>query len=155
MLSNEWDRGPLGSDGTLTKWLKGMARRAKAAWKPLWERTVNHEGVQLLSQPLSTNGQLEGTLGDTLTSPSTETVVLHGAIEDMRVHHVLDKLAEKSELDLRIALAWAKNPDLTWTTAAKIAGAECPHKRGERVRRKLRRLGSDAMSRRSSVVTGL
>ncbi|MFI7383439.1 hypothetical protein [Streptomyces sp. NPDC049813] len=146
LLSEGWDRGPLQPDHTFAKWLKLRAQRLLALWKPLWERMQGRQYVRLLSEPLVPGREDLGTLADALrsTSPSAEDIVLGREPEDPRLGWVLDRLA-KDPMDVRVAHAFAENPGLTWSQAARLAGARDPQdaeRRGERVRRKLKRLAA-------------
>ncbi|MFD7556416.1 hypothetical protein ACFV9E_17995 [Streptomyces sp. NPDC059835] len=51
--------------------------------------------------------------------------------------------------ELKVALAWAHWQVTTWTEAAALIGATDPVAFGERVRRKLKRLGIEHTRRRS------
>ncbi|WP_031191194.1 MULTISPECIES: hypothetical protein [Streptomyces] len=70
----------------------------------------------------------------------------HETFEDRRVRYTLGKL---HPTEREIARAWAENPPIPWNLAPELVGAEAPA--GERVRRKVRRLGIEA-SRRDALL---
>ncbi|MFJ2060595.1 hypothetical protein ACIOMM_32350 [Streptomyces sp. NPDC087908] len=63
----------------------------------------------------------------------------HETFEDRRVRYTVKKLRPE---EWEIARAWAENPPIRWSQAPELVGAEAPA--GERVRRKVRRLGTEA-----------
>ena len=80
-----------------------------------------------------------------------EDLVLASEWEEHRLRRVLDRLKPD---ELRVTNIYAQRSELTWAEAARIAGAADPAAVGERIRRKLKRLGGDDKRRvtlRSSV----
>jgi len=67
--------------------------------------------------------------------------------DDPRIDAVLAKLTVE---EWRVAKAWAHSCTDTWTEAARFAGATDPKASGERVRRKLKRLGKEYTRRRGA-----
>ncbi|MGW2304986.1 hypothetical protein [Streptomyces sp. NPDC001809] len=63
----------------------------------------------------------------------------HETFEDRRVRYTVGKLRPDER---EIARAWAENPPIRWNQAPELVGADAPA--GERVRRKVRRLGTEA-----------
>jgi len=102
---------------------------------PLWRRRVNRSRVLLLDTPLG-----EGiTLYDlVVASPCSQTPTPGAGPDDVRL---LSVLAALQPAERAVALAWAHPAVATWTEAALVAGATDPVALGERVRRKLKRLG--------------
>jgi hypothetical protein len=102
---------------------------------PLWRRRVNRSRVLLLDTPLG-----EGiTLYDlVIGSPCSQTPTPGAEPDDVRL---LSVLAALQPVERAVALAWAHPAVATWTQAALVAGATDPLALGERVRRKLKRLG--------------
>ncbi|MFF4402786.1 hypothetical protein [Streptomyces sp. NPDC001480] len=76
-----------------------------------------------------------------------EDLVFETAFEDPRVDAVLRGLTENER---RVAMAWAHPSTASWTEAARFAGVSDPEAFGERVRRKLKRLGTEYTRRRAS-----
>ncbi|MEU7154599.1 hypothetical protein AB0B15_42330 [Streptomyces sp. NPDC045456] len=70
----------------------------------------------------------------------------HETFEDRRVRYTSGKL---HPTEGEIARAWAENPPTPWNLAPELVDAEAPA--GERVRRKVRRLGIEA-SRRDALL---
>jgi hypothetical protein len=101
--------------------------------QPLWERTVLGRRTVLLGTPVG-----DGlALGDLLVVPGgTEEAALAPEFLDPRVVAVLRQLRAPEEV---VARSWALTGD-AWARAAVEAGL--PAEYGERVRRKLKRLGA-------------
>ncbi|MGW2108026.1 hypothetical protein [Streptomyces sp. NPDC001948] len=80
-----------------------------------------------------------------LRVPGPEDLVInqvlpwHETFEDRRVRYTVGKLRPEER---EIARAWAENPPICWSQAPELVGADAPA--GERVRRKVRRLGTEA-----------
>ncbi|MEU3620745.1 hypothetical protein ABZ725_52230 [Streptomyces sp. NPDC006872] len=106
--------------------------------QPLWERRVHGKNVALLSYPVD-----DGlSLADVLADPRLlEDTVLKDKFTDSRIDSVLRRLHEAEE---DLALGWARSTD-SWAQAALAAGH--PDTYGERVRRKLKRLGEQHTAR--------
>ena len=70
----------------------------------------------------------------------TEDLVLASEWEEQRLSRVLGRLKPD---ELRVTNVYAQRSELTWAEAARIAGAADPAAVGERIRRKLKRLGAE------------
>ncbi|MFF5313161.1 MULTISPECIES: hypothetical protein [Streptomyces] len=112
--------------------------------QPLWERRVQGKRTAVLSRPVG-----DGlTLADALPGAQSPEVLLNDAFIDDRISTVLSQLPHA---DTEIALSWARTGD-SWAETADSAGQETAY--GERVRRKLKRLGSEYKRRQEHVVRG-
>lgn len=102
---------------------------------PLWRRRTAGSRVLLLGTPL-----LDGlTLYDLIIgSPSAQELALGVEPDDARLRAVLNGL---SPMERRVALAWTRPEVATWTEAAAAVSQVDAAALGERVRRKLKRLG--------------
>ncbi|MFF3741322.1 hypothetical protein [Streptomyces sp. NPDC002566] len=120
-------------DPVVADLLQRHSRREHLQLQPLWERRVRGKQVALLSSSVS-----EGmTLADVLTDRrSPEAVLLSDRFADPRIDSVLGQMQVAEE---RLAIEWAHSKD-NWGQVA--AGAGRPTAYGERVRRKLKRLGA-------------
>lgn len=83
--------------------------------------------------------------------PSPDDLVFESGFDDPRIDAVLAKLTVEER---RVAMAWAYLYAETWTEAARFAGAADPEAFGERVRRKLKRLGTEYTRRRAAARWG-
>ncbi|MET9608455.1 hypothetical protein ABZZ17_25960 [Streptomyces sp. NPDC006512] len=116
--------------------LLGLLRRHVATehvhLRPLWERKSRGRRTALLSTPVG-----EGlVLADLLVAPGLpEELALADEFGDPRIAPVLRRLREPEE---RLARSWARDGE-PWALTATAAGL--PEAYGERVRRKLKRLG--------------
>ncbi|MFJ3513187.1 hypothetical protein [Streptomyces luteogriseus] len=109
--------------------------------QPLWERKVNGRRVDLLDSPTA-EGLTVGDLAASTAEPDQE--YLRTSIDEPRVRSVLAALDPDER---EVALAYARNPTVrTWTEAAEAVGRAQPEQFGERVRRKLKRLGAKQTS---------
>ncbi|MGI5456409.1 hypothetical protein ACQEWB_25230 [Streptomyces sp. CA-249302] len=140
-LLGEWvkslGRGTL-RDPAVVDLLKSHTQIEHRHLQPLWERKVNGRRTSLLSRPVG--GDL--TVRDLLVEHRTpETEVLHNEHES-RVNTVLHGLAPDEAI---VATRWAEAPDLSWQQAA--LSEQFPETFGERVRRKLKRLGKEYIAR--------
>jgi hypothetical protein len=81
--------------------------------------------------------------------PSPHDLVFGPGFDDPRVDAVLAKLTVEER---RVAMAWACHCADTWTEAARFGGATDPEAFGERVRRKLKRLGTEYTRRRAAAL---
>ncbi|MFC8201689.1 hypothetical protein ACFUTV_40870 [Streptomyces sp. NPDC057298] len=124
--------------------LERHARTEHRALQPLWERRTRGRRTVLLSQPLSTNLTVQDLLVEHRT-PESEVL---GELVDSRLLAVLRGLEADEDA---LACAWALSTD-TWQEAA--LNTELPVGYGERVRRKLKRLGRQYEERRTNA-TGL
>ncbi|MCX4564641.1 hypothetical protein OHA02_52135 [Streptomyces phaeochromogenes] len=127
-------------------WLQAQIHRSHRQLAPLWRRKAGHQRVLLLDTPLGADGF---TLHDLVTgSPAVEDLALGAAPDDPRLAAILDALGPQER---GVALAWAHWQPNTWAEAAALAGAPDPAACGERVRRKLKRLGAEHTRRQTSV----
>ncbi|MFE6633509.1 hypothetical protein [Streptomyces tendae] len=116
--------------------VKREAERTHTQLQPLWEHKVKGRPVALLDAP-TTDGL---TLGDL----AADTVRPYGSctdqtINDPRAREVLAAL-DPDERD--VALLYVRDSSVrSWTEAARRSGAANPKQFGERVRRRLLRLG--------------
>ncbi|WP_328930584.1 hypothetical protein OG429_40285 (plasmid) [Streptomyces sp. NBC_00190] len=104
---------------------------------PLWRRRTGGSRVLLLDTPLGDGITLYDLI---IGSPSTQELALGAEPDDARLRAVLNALSPEER---KVALAWARPEVATWTEAAAAAAvAEADSMAlGERVRRKLKRLG--------------
>ncbi|MER6129758.1 hypothetical protein ABT173_45835 [Streptomyces sp. NPDC001795] len=131
--------GVLGADA-LSR-LKTEIRLIHRQLRPLWERQAHGSPVLLLDTPLTSDGM---TLHDLVAStvhlahPQTDWEP-----DDRRLANVLRALLP---LERAVALAWAQPWVSSWEEAAQQVvedwGIEDPWALGERVRRKLKRIGA-------------
>ncbi|WP_206301222.1 hypothetical protein, partial [Streptomyces populi] len=103
---------------------------------PVWRRRVRGSRVMLLETPLGDNLTLLDLVAGELRMAD---LVFEAAFEDERVNAVLAGL---NNAERRVAMAWAHPSIADWTEAARFAGVPHPEAYGERVRRKLKRLGA-------------
>ncbi len=117
------------------------ARQARVLW-PIWETQLNHRPVGMLDQPVSTDATTICAIADLIPDPgTTEGLALAADWGQERVlRQVLSKLKPEERTITEI---YAEQSDLTWAQAASVAGAANPSAIGERVRRKLKRLGAE------------
>nr|BEK63609.1 hypothetical protein KPHV_08360 [Kitasatospora purpeofusca] len=100
--------------------------------RPLWQRKVRGKRTALLGEPVGTDLTVSDLLADH-RSPESET--LFTELADSRLLAVLRGLAADEQA---LARAWGSSGE-TWNQTALDAGL--PAELGERVRRKLKRLG--------------
>ncbi|MFD0382282.1 hypothetical protein ACFQ2B_07065 [Streptomyces stramineus] len=101
--------------------------------QPIWTHRTAGQRTRLLDQPIGSGLVLADLLTD---GSSPEDTVLRTAFADRRVIAVLRELFRD---ELTVAHDWAETGD-TWRRAALAAGLPAAY--GERVRRKLKRLGT-------------
>ncbi|MFD3874419.1 hypothetical protein [Streptomyces sp. NPDC058623] len=129
-------------DLVITSLLQGHSKREHKQLQPLWERRTRGRQTALLSQPLSRTT----TVADLLTEYRTpESEALWAELSDYRVTAVLRGLSSEEEA---VARRWAESGE-AWSDAAIGAGMATSY--GERVRRKLRRLGARQAERAAAV----
>ncbi|MGW0538627.1 hypothetical protein [Streptomyces sp. NPDC003032] len=121
--------------------LRAQARVIHQQLRPLWRRRANGSRVLSLDTPLGNNLTLYDLVAG---SPTPPELALGALPDDPRLIVVLNAL---TPAERRVALAWAQPAVATWTEAALAAGAADPVKVGERVRRKLKRLGAQHAER--------
>ncbi|MER5763537.1 hypothetical protein [Streptomyces sp. NPDC002082] len=131
-------------DPALRHLLRREADEAHHQMLPLWEHRTRGQRVTLLSRPVG-----DGlTLADVVTDRRCpESLLLDDEFQDPRVGAVLRQLAEPEE---KVARTWAAGAD-SWAVAA-VDSAQ-PAAYGERVRRKLHRLGARQTERAAAAVT--
>ncbi|WP_052758111.1 hypothetical protein [Streptomyces yangpuensis] len=129
-------------DPVITRLLQGHSKREHKQLQPLWERRTRGRRTALLSQPLSQTT----TVADLLTEYRTpESEALWAELSDHRVTAVLRALSSEEGA---VARRWAESGE-AWSDAAVDAGMATSY--GERVRRKLRRLGARQAERAAAV----
>ncbi|MFG2724042.1 hypothetical protein [Streptomyces canus] len=136
-------RGVLG-DPAVVDLLRHHAQIEHRHLQPLWERKVNGRRVSLLGQPVGADLTLQDFL---LERRTPEAEVLYGEHES-RVAAVLRRLTPNEAI---VAAIWAETPELSWQQAA--LAERLPETLGERVRRKLKRLGWQYTERAQAAVT--
>lgn len=138
-LMGEWVHylgGGLLRDPELRKLLDRHTKIEHRHLQPLWERTVSGSRLRLLQAPIADGLTLGDTVAD-LRRP--EDNLLMSELENSRLSVVLRGLNEK---EAAVATAWAADPRATWAQAAAALGHRDPASFGDRVRRKLKRLGT-------------
>ncbi len=146
-LLGEWTT-PLNTGRSLTPAalvvLQAEIRTIHRHLSPLWRHKVNGARVLLLDTPL----------GDDLTlydlvagGPDPPDTAADSVITDVRLVRILNTL---QPLEREVALARAWSGCATWSEAALLIGAADPAAFGERVRRKLKRLGHRQKERTST-----
>ncbi|MFD3572765.1 hypothetical protein [Streptomyces sp. NPDC058644] len=106
--------------------------------QPLWERKVNGRRTMLLSQPVGSDQVLQ----DLLTECRTPETELSRTEHDGRIAAVFRRLTQD---EVTVAATWAEAPDISWHQAALTE--RLPEAFGERVRRRLKRLGKQHTQR--------
>jgi hypothetical protein len=153
LLEEGWDTNVVNSPEQLLSDLKKRTRRQARVLRPIWETQLNNRPIGLLDQPSVTRTVTLSTPADLVRDPqSTEDLALCDMWEQQqRLRHVLDRL-KPDERD--VTNLYAQHPQLTWADAARAAGAADPAAMGERVRRKLRRLGEEDKRRLTLQLNG-
>jgi hypothetical protein len=121
--------------------IKSEARAIHRQLVPVWRRRVRGSRVLLLETPLAEDLTLLDLVAGELRM---DDLVFESAFDDERVNAVLAGL---DPAERRVAMAWAHPSIADWTEAARYAGAANPSAYGERVRRKLKRLGTHHTTR--------
>ncbi|MGV9422775.1 hypothetical protein ACWDO7_00635 [Streptomyces sp. NPDC003656] len=128
-------RQPHTADDSVLRLLKRETLAEHRRLQPLWERKTAGHRWQSLDKPIGTGV----TLGDLVVDGSSaEDAVLRSLLSDGHVAAVLRQLHADETC---VAQEWAESGE-TWRQAAVAAGLPAAY--GERVRRKLKRLGRDA-----------
>ncbi|QIK06070.1 hypothetical protein G7Z12_08575 [Streptomyces sp. ID38640] len=123
----------LSRDAEVMALLGRHARAEHLHLQPIWERKACGHRLRLLEDPVS-----EGlTLGDFITDRRLPEDMVLGRVEDDRVPSVLQALTPEERTVAKVYAA----SRMTWAQAAEATGADDPVTFGERVRRKLKRLG--------------
>ncbi|MGP4009880.1 hypothetical protein [Streptomyces sp. 4N124] len=125
--------------------LQAEARVIHRQLTPLWRRRTNGTRILLLDTPLGDDLTLYDLVADSL-DPQETAVVVEPA--DVRLVRILNAL---QPLEREVALARTYPGVATWTEAALYLGAADPVAFGERVRRKLKRLGQQHTDRARAV----
>lgn len=121
------------NDPSITDLLDRHSKAEHRRLLPLWERRVRGKYTALLDGPVG-----DGlTLSDVLPGGRSPEALLDDPFTDDRISAVLDQLPDE---DAEFALKWACTGD-SWPVTAGGTGREAAY--GERVRRKLKRLGSE------------
>ncbi|MFE4262741.1 hypothetical protein [Streptomyces sp. NPDC056883] len=130
-------------DPALRHLLRREADEAHHQMLPLWEHRTRGQRVTLLSRPVG-----DGlTLADVVTDRRCpESMLVDDEFQDRRVGAVLRQLAEPEE---KVARTWAAGAD-SWAVAAVDSAQHAAY--GERVRRKLHRLGARQTERAAAAV---
>ncbi|MFE1442982.1 hypothetical protein [Streptomyces sp. NPDC058739] len=138
-LLGDWI-APLESGGSIDAavlgQIKAEARTIHRQLVPLWRHRVRGSRVLQLEAPLGDNLTLRDLVAGELRM---DDLVFETVFDNPRLSAVLDGLTEAEHA---VAMAWAHPTIATWTEAAQFAGAADPEALGERVRRKLKRLGA-------------
>jgi hypothetical protein len=152
LLEEGWDTSA-DDLGQLVSDLEGRTRRQARVLRPIWETRLNYRRVGLLDQPVVTGNGTLLPVADLVCDPHVTEDLALAAMEDHQqpICRVLDRL-KPDELD--VTKLYAQHAQLTWTEAARVAGAPDPVAMGERVRRKLKRLGAEHDRRLAFQPTG-
>ncbi|MER7773235.1 hypothetical protein [Kitasatospora sp. NPDC096140] len=141
----DWGVVPMFMDGAgdtiVVTVLDKESRMVHQELQPLWQRKVNGGRLHLLDRPVSDGLALRDLITDRC---GPEEILLGQEPDDPRVTAVLERL---TPAERAVVKAWAYMGATTWEEAAQIAGADDPAAFGERVRRKLRRLGNTCNTR--------
>jgi len=114
--------------------------RQRRAWRPIGETQLGGRRVDSLQRTLNPAADTTTIVADTVAIEDLHTV--HGGWDDDRLTRVLNMLRPDER---HVALAYAHDGGTTWSGAARACGLPDPF--GERVRRKLLRLGRQLTSR--------
>ena len=141
LLEEGWDAGIPDDPAYLIADLRKRTARQGRVLRPIWETQLNHRTVGMLDRPVRTSNGMLLTVADLVPGAQpTEDLVLVGEWEEQRLRRVLGRLKPD---ELRVTNVYAQRSELTWAEAARIAGAADPAAVGERIRRKLKRLGAE------------
>ncbi len=147
LLEEGWDTAIPDDPSNLLADLRKRTHRQARALRPLWENQLNRRRVILLDQPFLTRTGTVMTVADLVPGgQDAEDLALAGEREEQRLSRVLGRLGPE---ELRVTSVYAQRSGLTWTEAARAAGAADPAAAGERVRRKLKRLAAEDRRRLS------
>ncbi|MEV6002160.1 hypothetical protein AB0M25_23520 [Streptomyces griseomycini] len=124
----------LSKDPEIMELLSRHTDREHLYLQPLWHRQARGRPVRLLEDPVAAGVSLRDVITD---HRRPEDHLMRSEVTDPRLDAVLAHLmpAERA-----VAMTYATQR-VTWTQAAAEGGAKDPHAFGERVRRKLKRLG--------------
>ncbi|MCX5215912.1 hypothetical protein OG689_42995 [Kitasatospora sp. NBC_00240] len=130
------------TDPELTRILREYAEVERRRWHPLWERRAGHSRLLMAGAAIGDGLVLEDLFSDRRTA---EDRALEHLLGDERVRSVLRRLKAEEKA---VAALWAQGAG-TWAEAALRAGL--PETYGDRVRRKLHRLGAQQVERAGAV----
>jgi hypothetical protein len=137
-------RGTL-DDPALLELLRRHTHIEHRHMRPLWERKTRGRRTALLGEPVGPALTVQDLLVEHRTP---ETEVLHAELDDSRLLAVLRALDTTEDATAR---RWADDGD-SWGQAALAAGLPAAY--GERVRRKLKRLGARRAARVAAAQAG-
>jgi len=141
LLEEGWDAGIPDDPAYLITDLRKRTVRQGRVLRPIWETQLNHRTVGMLDEPVRTSNGMLLTVADLIPGAQpAEDLVLASEWEEQRLRRVLGRLKPD---ELRVTNVYAQRSELTWAEAARIAGATDPAAAGERIRRKLKRLGAE------------
>jgi hypothetical protein len=141
LLEDGWDAAIPEDPARLLTDLRNRTARQARALRPIWETRLNYQTIGRLDHTITTSNGALLTVADMVPDPqTTEDLALAGEYEEQRLRRVLSRLKPD---ELHVTNVYAGRSELTWTEAARLAGAEDPAAMGDRVRRKLRRLGAE------------
>jgi hypothetical protein len=145
LLEEGWDAGiPEDPDCLLTD-LRTRTRRQARVLKPIWETQLNHQAIGTLDDTVTRRNGTLLTVADLVADPhTTEGLALATECEEQRLRLALSRLKPD---ELQVTNFYARRSELTWAEAAQLAGAADPAAMGERVRRKLKRIGAEQQRR--------
>ncbi|MFJ1961817.1 hypothetical protein [Streptomyces massasporeus] len=124
----------LSGDAEIMELLHRHTEREHRCLQPLWKRKSGGRPVRLLEDPIASGVSLRDVIAD---HRRPEDGLLLGVVENPRVLAVLAHLALAERA---VAMAYSTQR-MTWAQAAASCGADDPDGFGNRVRRKVRRLG--------------
>ncbi|MFH8894505.1 hypothetical protein [Streptomyces sp. NPDC017949] len=153
-LLSDWTSAlPAGAadDAYVSEQLRRRARTEHTRLRPLWERGRFHgRRTALFSEPLRGGGTVEDLVADGRTP---ETEALFTELADSRIAAVIWELrTQEGEQGYAVAWNWASAGE-GWAQAAADAGL--PEAYGERIRRKLKRLGQRQTARDAARKAGV
>ncbi|MFE7278764.1 hypothetical protein [Streptomyces sp. NPDC057623] len=125
----------LSNDAEIMELLHRHTDREHRCLQPLWERKSGGRRVRLLEDPVAPGVSLRDVITD---HRRPEDSLLLGEVADPRLRAVLTHLAPAERA---VAVTYSTQ-HMTWAQAAAEIGAGDPEAFGNRVRRKLKRLGA-------------
>lgn len=123
-----------GGDAEIMELLHRHTEREHRCLQPLWERKPGGRRVRMLEDPVAPGVSVRDVITD---HRRPEDGLLLGEVEDPRILAVFAHLAPAE----RAAAIAYSTQRMTWTQAAALSGAADSDAFGNRVRRKLKRLG--------------
>ncbi|MEV4559309.1 hypothetical protein AB0K51_20290 [Kitasatospora sp. NPDC049285] len=134
-------------DASVVGRIKSEAEALHRAAVPVWRRRVRGSRVLLLETPIGDGLTLLDLVAGELRM---DDLVFEAAFDDPRVAAVV---AQLTRAERAVAMAWAHPSTGSWAEAARFAGRPDPEAFGERVRRKLKRLGDRYTARTRAAAT--